>query len=27
VLGGSAAYWGGKSATFDETDFTKRDKR
>ena len=27
VLRGSAAYWGGKSATFDETDFTKRDKR
>jgi choline dehydrogenase-like flavoprotein len=27
VLGGSAAYWGGKSATFDETYFTKRDTR
>jgi hypothetical protein len=24
---GSAAYWDGKSATFDESDFTKRDKR
>ena len=27
VLSGSAAYWGGKSATFDETYFTKRDTR